>query len=387
MVWKLLAMPKNKLIYVIAGEASGDAHAARMLTELNLVAPNYKIKGIGGDKMRATGVETFVDFSELAVMGLVEVLKRYRSLKKIFNRTVALLKVEQPDLLILVDYPGFNLKLAKEAKALGIKVLYYISPKVWAWRAGRVKTINKYVDHMAVLFPFEVPIYKDAGVPVTCVGHPLVDAVKKELTTEQAKAKLAIKADQQVLGLFPGSRRSEVDVLLPIMIEVAQRLSQKIENLAVVVPLATGLDKAVLEPIIANSSLNIKVVDDDFYHLTSACDAIVAASGTVTLEIALLAVPHFISYRVSPISYAILSRFVKIPYVGLCNIVTGDNIVLELLQNEVTAERFEQELFSLLTDKHSKEKAERIRQQVLSALGPAGGAKNMAELVVSLLEK
>lgn len=380
-------MPTNKLIYVIAGEASGDAHAARMLTELKLLAPNYIVKGIGGDKMRAAGAETFVDFSELAVMGLIEVIKRYRSLKKIFNQTVDLLKEERPDLLILVDYPGFNLKLAKEAKALGIKVLYYISPKIWAWRAGRIKTIKQNVDHMAVLFPFEVPIYQDAGVPVSCVGHPLVDAVKKELTTEQAKTKLGINNDQQVLGLFPGSRRSEVEVLLPIMIESAERISQEINNLNVVVPLATGLDKSVLEPIIANSSLTIKLVDDDFYQLTAACDAIVAASGTVTLEIALLGVPHFISYRVSPLSYAILSRFVKIPYVGLCNIVTGENVVLELLQNEVTAERFEKELIPLFTDSANKDHAEKIRQQILSALGPSGGANNMAELVVSLLDE
>jgi lipid-A-disaccharide synthase len=381
-------MPTNKQknIVVIAGEASGDAHAARMLTELKLLAPNYNVKGIGGDKMRAAGVETFVDFSELAVMGLIEVIKRYRSLKKVFNRTVDLLKSERPDLLILVDYPGFNLKLAKEANALGIKVLYYISPKVWAWRAGRIKTIKQYVDHMAVLFPFEVSIYKDAGVPVTCVGHPLVDAVKKELTIEQAKAKLGINIEQQVLGLFPGSRRSEVEVLLPIMIEAAERVHKKVENINVVVPLATGLDRKIVEPILAKSVLDIKLVDDDFYELTSACDAIVAASGTVTLEIALLGVPHFISYRVSPISYTILSRFVKIPYVGLCNIVTGENVILELLQNEVTAERFEKELMPLLSESNSKENAEVIRQQVLSALGPSGGAYNAAELVVSLLE-
>lgn len=381
-------MPTNsqKKIVVIAGEASSDAHVARMLTELTLLAPNYNVKGIGGDKMRGAGAETFVDLSELAVMGLIEVIKRYRSLKKIFNRTVDLLKEEHPDLLILVDYPGFNLKLAKKANALGIKVLYYISPKVWAWRAGRVKTIKQYVDHMAVLFPFEVAIYQDAGVPVTCVGHPLVDAVKKELTTEQAKTKLAINSNQQLVGLFPGSRRSEVEVLLPIMIEAAERISQKITNLNVVVPLATGLDRKIVAPILAKSTLDIKLVEDDFYQLISACDAVVAASGTVTLEIALLGVPHFISYRVSPLSYAILSRFVKIPYVGLCNIVTGENVILELLQNEVTAKRFENELMLLLTSKQSKQQAESLRQQVLSALGSSGGAHNAAKLVVALLE-
>lgn len=380
-------MPTNKSIFVIAGEASGDAHAARMLIELKRLAPHYNVKGIGGDKMRAAGAETFIDFSELAVMGLVEVIKRYRSLKKIFNRTVELLKTEQPDLLILVDYPGFNLKLAKEAKALGITVLYYISPKVWAWRAGRVNTIKKYVDHMAVLFPFEVAIYEAVDVPVTCVGHPLVDAVQQELTKVQAKEKLGFEPAHKVLGLFPGSRRSEVEILLPIMIEAAERISKQIDNVNIVVPLATGLDKQTIEAILASSALPIKLVDDDFYQLTSACDAIVAASGTVTLEIALLAVPHFISYRVSPLSYAILSRLVKIPYVGLCNIVTGENVILELLQNEVTAERLAEELIMLLTSNNSNEKAETIRQQVLADLGPSGGAQNAAELVVSLLDK
>ncbi|HHA19812.1 MAG TPA: lipid-A-disaccharide synthase, partial [Methylophaga sp.] len=339
------------------------------------------------DKMRTAGADIVVDFSELAVMGLVEVLKRYRQIKKIFNQMVELLKTDRPDLLVLVDYPGFNLKLAKEAKKLGIPVLYYISPKVWAWRAGRVKTIKKVVDHMAVLFPFEVPIYQDAGVPVTCVGHPLVDAVNRTLTTEQAKAKLGIDPKHQVIGLFPGSRRSEVEALLPIMIEAAERIHQRDKDIVIVLPLALGLKMSILSPLLANTELPIQVIDDDFYELTSACDAIVAASGTVTLEIALLAVPHFITYRVAPITYQVFSRLVKIPYFGLCNIVTNQNVVLELLQDDVTKERLDKELTQFLTEPDSKIKAEDIRQQVLTALGPAGGAKNAAQQVIKMLNE
>ncbi len=374
-------------IVVIVGEASGDAHAARMIAELKQLAPQVNVKGIGGDKMRTAGADIIVDFSELAVMGLVEVLKRYRQIKKIFNQMVDLLKTDRPDLLVLVDYPGFNLKLAKEAKKLGIPVLYYISPKVWAWRAGRVKTIKKVVDHMAVLFPFEVPIYQDAGVPVSCVGHPLVDAVKRTLTTEQAKVKLGIDPVHKVVGLFPGSRRSEVEALLPIMIEAAERIYQRDKNIVVVLPLALGLKMSVLSPLLAKTELPIKVIDDDFYELTSACDAIVAASGTVTLEIALLAVPHFITYRVAPITYQVFSRLVKIPYFGLCNIVTSKNLVLELLQDDVTKERLDKELTQFLTEPDSKIKAEDIRQQVLTALGPNGGAKNAAQQVIKMLKE
>ena len=377
----------HKNILVIAGEASGDAHAGRVLAELKLLAPDISVKGIGGDTMRAAGAEIIVDFSELAVMGLIEVLKRYRQIKKIFNQMVERLKTDRPDLLILVDYPGFNLKLAKEAKKLGIPVLYYISPKVWAWRAGRVKTIKKVVDHMAVLFPFEVPIYEQAGVAVTCVGHPLVDAVQKKMSNKQAKIKLGLKLNRKVLGVFPGSRRSEVEALLPVMLNAAERVQKKYSNIDVVLPLASGLDMTVVEPILAQSNVAVKVVEGDFYELTTACDAIVAASGTVTLEIALLGVPHFITYRVAPMTYRILKRLVRIPYVGLCNIVTSKPVILELLQGDVTAERLETELTNLLMNNGSQQRAENVRQQVLTALGPSGGARNAAHLVTHLLEK
>jgi len=172
-------------ILIIAGEASGEMHAARMISALKLKLPEVAVSGIGGENMRAAGVEILVDFSELAVMGLVEVLKQYRQLKAVLKQMEQRLKEQRPDLLILVDYPGFNLRLAKKAKKLGIPVLYYISPKVWAWRAGRVKTIKRVVDYMAVLFPFEVPIYEKAGVPVSCVGHPLVDAVHQTMTNQE----------------------------------------------------------------------------------------------------------------------------------------------------------------------------------------------------------
>ena len=377
-------IPKN--IVVITGEASGDAHAGRMISELKKLRPEISVRGIGGENMREAGAEIMVDFSELAVMGLVEVLKRYCHIKRIFNQLLAELKANKPDLLVLVDYPGFNLKLAKHAKKLGIPILYYISPKVWAWRAGRVKTIKRYVDHIAVLFPFEVSIYQVAGVPVTCVGHPLVDAVKHSLSTKQAKIKVGLKLNRRVIGLFPGSRRSEIDQLLPVMLEAAERIQQRNSNVDVVLPIAPGIDEAYIKAILAQSSVPVNVVKNNFYELTQACDAIVAASGTVTLEIALLATPHFIIYRVSPMSYRILSRLVKIPFVGLCNIVTGKNIVLELLQDAVTAERLDEELTHLLIDENSKTEAETIRKQVLTALGPSGGAHNAALQIIAMLD-
>ena len=285
-------MSDPKRIVIVAGEASGDAHAGRMIAALKARRPEIEVSGIGGDALRQAGTEIFTDFRELAVMGLVEVLKRYREIKAVFNQLVERLRQEKPDLLILVDYPGFNLKLAKQAHKLGIPVLYYISPKVWAWRPGRVKIIRRYVDHMAVLFPFEETLYQDAGVPVSCVGHPLVDAVHSAFNAQQAKQHFEIDPEHRVLGLFPGSRRSEVEALLPIMLQTAEKIKQRHFDLEVVLPLAPGLDMAFLQPMLKQSGLDIKVVSGDFYDVIRSCDAIVAASGTVTLEIALMGVPH-----------------------------------------------------------------------------------------------
>ncbi|OUR63978.1 lipid-A-disaccharide synthase [Methylophaga sp. 42_25_T18] len=379
-------MSQTNKIVVIAGEASGDAHAGRMLAELKKMAPDIQVSGIGGDSMRAAGADIKVDFSELAVMGLVEVLKRYRQIKKIFNQLVTELENDRPDLLVLVDYPGFNLKLAKVAKEMHIPVMYYISPKVWAWRAGRVKKIKRYVDHMAVLFPFEVPIYEKAGVAVSCVGHPLVDAVKTELNTVKAKGKFGLDPEHRVIGLFPGSRRSEVENLLPIMIDAAEKIHQRHFDVSIALPLAPGLDISILKKILKRTKMPIKIVDGDFYDFTKSCDVIVAASGTVTLEIALLGVPHLLVYRVAPMTYRILSRLVKIPYVGLCNIVSGKPLIQELLQDDVTVERLEQEISNLMIRQGSKHQAEKIRQQVLAALGPSGGAHNAAQQIINMLD-
>ncbi|ODN66721.1 lipid-A-disaccharide synthase [Methylophaga muralis] len=377
----------NKHIYIVAGEASGEAHAARLVSALKKQQPAIYITGIGGEKMRAAGADINIDFAELAVMGLVEVIKRYPKIKGIFNQVVAELRRQPPDLLILVDYPGFNLKLAKQAKKLGIKVLYYISPKIWAWRAGRIEQIKRDVDHMAVLFPFEQDIYQAAGVAVTCVGHPLVDAVQTGLTQKTAREKFALDKAVRVIGLFPGSRRSEISALLPVMLEAAERIQKRHFPIQIVIPQAAGIDETYLQQFVAGSPLRISIIKDDFYEVIRACDAIVAASGTVTLEIALIGVPHFITYKVSPWSYRILKRLVKIPYVGLCNIVTQQPVIKELLQDEVTAVRLEQQLMDLLTHPQRMQHAEQIRQQVLNALGPSGGADNAAELVLRLLSK
>lgn len=379
-------MAFSQQIFIVAGEASGEAHAARVVTALKQQRPNVFISGIGGDAMRSAGVDIVHDFSELAVMGLVEVIKRYPVIKSIYNQTVKTLKRNPPDLLILVDYPGFNLKLAKKAKWLGIRVLYFISPKVWAWRPGRIKQIKQTVSHMAVLFPFEETLYQQAGVPVTCVGHPLVEAVHSALTPAQAKDKFGLSHSHRVIGIFPGSRRSEISALLPLMLSAVERIEHRHFSVEVVIPLASGIDLAFLTQFTQHSTLKVHILKDDFYDVIKSCDAVVAASGTVTLEIALSGVPHLIAYKVAPLSYYILKKLVKIPYVGLCNIVTGKNVVTELIQEDATTVRLEQLLMDFLTHPQRVQKAEKVRQQVLEALGPPGAADNTAQLIIKLLD-
>ncbi len=371
---------------VIAGETSGDAHAGRMLAQLKKRAPDMDIFGVGGAQMRAAGAEIIIDFSELAVMGIVEVAKRYGHIKAIFRELVHQMERRHPDMLILVDYPGLNLKLAKHAKRLGITVFYYISPKIWAWRSGRIRTIKKYVDFMAVLFPFEVPIYQQAGVPVVCVGHPLQDAVKSGQTKAQARKKLGLAYSQTIIGLFPGSRQSEVRPLLPVMLDAAARLYAHNKDLQFVLPLAPGLEKSLIMQELEDRNVPVTVLTEEFYSVITACDAIVAASGTVTLEIALLGVPHCLIYKLSPLSYQVLKRLVRIPYVGLCNIVTGQPLIRELLQEHASPQGVEQTLIELLTP-DSQQQAVVIQQQIQQALGPAGASANCAEQVLALLEK
>lgn len=224
-------------------------------------------------------------------------------------------------------------------------------------------------------------------MPVSCVGHPLVDAVKTELNTVQAKKKFGLDPEHRVIGLFPGSRRSEVEALLPIMVEAAEKIHQRHFDVSIALPLASGLDIETLKSILRKTKMPIKIVEGDFYDFTKSCDVVVAASGTVTLEIALLGVPHFIVYRVAPMTYRILKRLVKIPYVGLCNIVTGDPLIQEILQDDVTVERLEQEISGLIIRPDSKARANKIQQQVLTALGPVGGAQNTAQQIMTMLEE
>jgi lipid-A-disaccharide synthase len=373
-------------VMILAGEASGDAHAAEFAGILKAEHPEIAISGMGGSAMVRAGVEVFFDSSSIAVVGLVEVARHWGDIKRAMAIVRQRLEQSRPDLLVLVDYPEFNLKMARRARELGIRVLFYISPQVWAWRPHRIHKIGRLIDHMAVIFKFEQAFYEKAGIPVTFVGHPLVDRVGPAGDPAKLREGLGIGADERVIGLFPGSRRSEIARLLPLMFDTARRLRQQHPGTRFVLPVASTLDYDELERRCADSGVDILLSRDDIHTTICCCDAIASCSGTVTLEIALLGVPMCIVYRMSWLSYQIMSRLITIPQIGLANIVAGQPVVREFLQRDATPANLSRELTALIDDADYRRQVITGLERVRENLGSGDGARNMAQLVISLID-
>ena len=374
-----------KRIMIVAGEASGDLHGAGLVREARKLDPHLHFFGIGGQRMREAGVDILVDAGEMAVVGLVEVATHFDVISRAFLTLKRLLISDPPDLLILIDYPDFNLRLAKVAKGAGVRVLYYISPQVWAWRVGRVKKIGRVVDRMAVVFPFEVPFYEREKVPVTFVGHPLVDSARPSLSRQEAQTRFGLDPSRRTVGLFPGSRRNEIKNLWPTIIATAELLRRGFPDLQFILPLATSLKRGDLEPLLDGSGLGIRVVENEAYDVMQVCDAIVTVSGTVTLEIALVGVPMVIIYRVSPLTYFIGKRLVKVEHIGLCNIVAGERVVSELIQDEAGPERIAAEIGRILTDRQYAASIVARLGHIREKLGSGGGSARVAALALDML--
>jgi len=372
-------------VMILAGEVSGDAHAAEFVEVLRQRRPDIQVSGMGGAAMKRAGVEVFFDSSIIAVVGLVEIIRHWGDIKRAMAIVRERMTNTRPDLLVLVDYPEFNLKMAQHARALGIRVLFYISPQVWAWREHRVHKIARLVDHMAVIFEFEKKYYQDAGLPVSFVGHPLVDKVRCSADRDSLRADLDIAADKRVVGLFPGSRRSEISRLLPVLLDTAKRMHAREPNLCFLMPVASDLDFDAVAARAAAAGVDIRVSRDNIYDVIACCDAIASCSGTVTLEIALLEVPMCVVYKVSSLSYLILRRLVRIAHIGLVNIVAQRSVARELLQSEANAKNIAAELFEILGNDDYRARIRDGLRQVRQNLGSGNGAENMAELVLSLL--
>ncbi len=370
---------------IIAGESSGDLHAAFLVKELKGLKPSLSFSGLGGPQMAASGVEIFADLTKNAVVGFTEVVKHYPYFQKLFKEFLAKVRERKPAAVILVDYPGFNLRMAAQLKKLGIKVIYYISPQVWAWKESRVRAIKKLVDKMIVIFPFEKDFYARHGMEVVFVGHPLFDEIKSTRPPNEFLTYSGLYSDRFTIGILPGSRQKEVERHLPIMLEAAKMMCGEFARLQFLVLRAPVIDMLFMEGLFRPyTKLPIRITSDT-YNALNACQICMVASGTATLETALFEKPLVVVYKTSFFTYFLARLFIKIPYIGLVNVVAGKKIVPELIQNEVRPGRLVEELRPMYSDEiriaQIKEELKKMRQ----SLGEPGASRRAAQEVMKTL--
>ncbi|WP_244151826.1 lipid-A-disaccharide synthase [Malonomonas rubra] len=377
---------KDKKVMIVAGESSGDLHGSNLLKSAAKDYPHLKFFGVGGERMRATGCEIIFPSDDLSVMGLVEVFGQLPRLFARFRQLKQLMQGKQrPDLLVLIDFPDFNLRLAKVAKNLGVPVLYYISPKVWAWRKGRAKIIAERVDRIALIFPFEPEIYRPFGLQADYVGNPLLDEFVANEPEGTLRSQLNVSARDKIVGIFPGSRQSEIKYIFPTLLETARKLAELKPQVKFLLPVAPSLSFEYFDREIAASGLPVTVVNENIYEVAAACDAVLTVSGTVTLQIALAGTPMVILYKVSPLSYEIGRRLINVDHVGLPNIVAGKTVVRELLQNDATPERLCRETIRILDDAAYRQDLLDGLSLVQKKMGEPGCSERVARIVAELV--
>ena len=370
-------------ILISAGEASGDIHAAAVTAAIKKIDSSAEVFGMGGDALRNAGGEVLFDIKDHGVMGFVEVLKKHPDLFKLRDDFEKVMDERKPDCLITVDYPGFNMKLAKLAHDKGIPVVSYIAPSAWAWHKSRAKKVAKIVDKVACIFPFEYDVYKEAGAYVEFVGHPLVDIVKPSMTKEEAMAFAGKEEGKKLILLMPGSRLMEIEKMLPTLLEAAKIIKKQLPEVSFVMPRAGTIPISLLEEKIQASGLDVKITEGNNYDLFSVADLALATSGTVTLEAALCGLGSVIVYKTNPVTYFIAKLLVNIPHIGLPNIVAAKSVVPELIQNDFTPAKVAREALALLESERNAKMKEDLAY-VKERLGKPGAVGRVAELVLKI---
>ncbi len=379
-------------IFISAGEPSGDAHAGALAAELRKLKPALDFRALGGERLAEAGATLVHHYRDIAVVGLVEVLKHYPQLKRVFDDLVADFDSHRPDLLVLVDFPDFNLRLAEKAAARGIPIVYYISPQVWAWRKGRIKQLKRLVKKMLVILPFEREIYEQAGVPVAFTGHPLADhyappdAARDAGVVQEFRARHALSQDAPLIGLLPGSRRGEVARLLPPLLGAAKILAAEFPAAHFLIPAPETL--ADENFAVAAGIPQVKIIRNDYPELLRSLDAVAVASGTATLECGWHGIPGGMVYRIAPVTYLIAKRLVKVPHVALVNLVAdlpqGGRVYPELIQGDCTPEKIAALLRPLLGDPVERTRQRAALAIVREKLGGPGASRRAAEEIAKL---
>jgi len=371
---------------IIAGEASGDLYGAHLVLAMKRLAPDLNFFGLGGLEMEEVGVTVLFQLSAMAVVGMTEVIPRIGYILRALRELKRALRSSPPDLLILIDYPGFNLNLAKKARALGIPVLYYIPPQVWAWWRGRVRKIVRRVDRVAVILPFEEEFYQRFGLSVEYVGHPLMDLPLPGGSKKRIREALGISHEKgPILGLLPGSRAEEVVKMMPAMIGAAEIISRYYPRLHCILPLASTVREDVVKPYVENATIDVTIGRSDTRELLKIADVALVASGTATLEAAIMETPMIITYKVSGLSY-ILGRFLaKVSHIGLVNLIAGRTIVPELIQGEATAFRLAEEALAILKNNGLRAEMKRQLRSIREQLGQGDASRKIASIAGEMM--
>jgi len=371
-------------VLLVAGEASGDLHAADLIAAMRDLRPDLEIVGIGGSNARSRGMETWIDIADIATFGLTEVFEKTGVLVRAYRRLRREIREGRPDLLVLIDFPEFNLALARIAKRAGVPVFYYVSPQVWAWRRGRIRKILRRIDRLAVLFPFEPAVY--GGAPqVVFVGHPLLDRVQATAGRTETITRHHLAADRPLVVLLPGSRPREIERILPAMAGAARLLAAR-RSVQFALALAPTVDQKLVERFLAPAGeVAIPVIEEDTYNLIAASDLVLATSGTVTLETALLERPMVVMYRSSPMTFWTARMLVDVPAIAMPNLIAGRHIVPELLQRDVTPEKIASEAEAILADPERARRMSADLRAVRNALGAKGAAGRAARLAIECM--
>jgi len=378
-----VAAPRR--VMLVAGEASGDLHGADLLRALRQRRPDVEVFGLGGEHLRAAGMRTIADAREVATVGVIEGVGRLRTLLRVYRTLARHLRDEKPDLCVLIDFPEFNLRLARVARAAGVPVLYYIGPQVWAWRRGRVRKIAQLVDRLAVVFPFEPGLYEPWLPGVEFVGHPLLDRVEATRGREETLRLHGLDPARRTVVLLPGSRAKEIDYILPRLLDAVREIAAS-GDYQFALGLAHTLDRADVEARIGAAGLPVPVIGGDLYNLVAAADLALVTSGTATLECALLECPMVIVYRLSPVTWALGRLLVRgVTHVGMPNIVAGREVVPEFLQRDVTGTRIAAAARAILEDPARRAAIQAALREVRQRLGRGGAADRAAAIAVEMM--
>ena len=386
---EIKARAAKKRVLIVAGEASGDQYGAELIKEVRVLSPDTLFFGVGGKKMREAGLKALVRSEEVTVVGLVEVLKHLKTIKGALDLLKESMRALRPDLIVLIDFPDFNFRVADAAIKIKrdggkIPIFYYISPQVWAWRRGRVKTIARFVDKMVVIFPFEVDIYKEAGVDVEFLGHPLMDVVAG-VEGKLNRSGAAKKDGRPSVALLPGSRKSEIERHLGHLLGASEIIKREYPEASFTIPLAPTLEMEDVAPYLEDTQLDVAVVKDSFHSVVRGADIAIVSSGTATIETALMGTPMVVVYRLNQLTYMIARLLVRVDYIAMVNLVAKKRVVPELIQSDVNAENIARYALAILSDDAAMKRMKEDLLEVRRRIGKPGASARVAGRIVSFL--